>query len=236
MTRVLFLHPVALDSRAAEWLGLDDVIAPTLPGHGERARARSGLTLDDMADEIAGWTDAPVHVVGASLGGMVAMHLALNYPQRVASLALCFTTGRVDPEGMIQRAELTERVGAVGMVDGTMERWFSPEALAAPRQSSGVNYARERLLATSAERVADTWRAIAGHDVLDRLGDLRVPTTCVAGDHDLSTPLAAMESTAAAIPGAELVVLDAPHMGFLERPQEFGVALKMHLDRAERRP
>ncbi len=232
MTDVLFLHPVALDSRAAGWLGLDGVVAPTLPGHGERARARPGMTLDDVADEVVGWTDGPVHVVGASFGGMVAMHLALRYPRRVASLALCFTTARVAPEGMLQRAADTERIGSVGMASATMERWFSPEALEGP-PSSGLAYARERLEHTPAENVADVWRAISQHDVLDRLGEIRVPTTCIAGDHDLSTPLAAMEATAAAIPGAELVVLDLPHMGFLERPDLFTPALTAHLDRTE---
>jgi pimeloyl-ACP methyl ester carboxylesterase len=42
-----------------------------------------------------------------------------------------------------------------------------------------------------------------------------------------------MYATAAAIPGAEFVVLDQPHMGFLERPEEFSSALKKHLNRAE---
>ena len=78
---------------------------------------------------------------------------------------------------------------------------------------------------------ADAWRAIAGHDVLDRLHGIDVPTTCIAGLRDESTPLPAMQATAHGIPGAELVEVDEPHMGFLEEPEEFSAVLRAHLDR-----
>lgn len=230
MTDVLFLHPVALDGRAAQWLDLEDAIAPDFPGHGGRLR-RPGATLDDVADEIASETSRPLHVVGASLGGMLAMHLALRHPQLVASLALCFTTARVTPDTMLQRAELTERRGSAAMAQPTMERWFTPEGLKAEKTRPGIAYARERLRATPAGAIADAWRAIAGHDVLDRLDRIEVPTTCIAGTRDKSTPLAAMRATAEAIPGAELIEVDEPHMGFLEEPDEFVAALRIHLDR-----
>jgi 3-oxoadipate enol-lactonase len=230
MTEVLFLHPVSLDGRAAAWLGLEDVVAPAFPGHGGRLRT-PGVTLDEVADEVAAATDRPMHVVGASLGGMLALHLALRHPEKVASLALCFTTARVTPNTMLQRAELTERRGSAAMTQPTMERWFSPEALATEDTRPGVRYARERLRTTSAGAIADAWRAIAGHDVLDRLPGLDVPTTCIAGTRDESTPLPAMRATAEAIPGALLVEVDEPHMGFLEEPDEFSAVLRTHLDR-----
>ena len=230
MSSVLFLHPVALDGRAAEWLGLEDAIAPDFPGHGGSLR-RPGVTLDEVADEIAAATDGPLHVVGASLGGMLALHLAIRHPGRVASLALCFTTARVTPNTMLKRAELTERRGSAAMAQPTMERWFTSEALATEETRPGLRYARERLHATPAGAIADAWRAIAGHDVLDRLPAIDAPTTCIAGTRDESTPLAAMRATADAIPGAELVEVDEPHMGFLEEPDEFVAVLRTHLDR-----
>lgn len=230
MTDVLFLHPVALDGRAAGWLGLEGVTAPSFPGHGGRLR-RPGVTLDEAADEVAASTQGRMHVIGASFGGMLALHLALRHPDRVASLALCFTTARVTARTMLERAEQTERRGSAAMVQPTMERWFTPEGLAAEADLPGVRYARERLRATPAGAIADAWRAIAGHDVLDRLGTLAVPTTCIAGLRDQSTPLAAMRETADGIPGARLVELDQPHMGFLEQPTEFATAIHAHLDR-----
>lgn len=108
MTDVLFLHPVALDGRAAGWLGLEGVTAPSFPGHGGRLR-RPGVTLDEAADEVAASTQGRMHVIGASFGGMLALHLALRHPDRVASLALCFTTARVTARTMLERASPASR-------------------------------------------------------------------------------------------------------------------------------
>jgi 3-oxoadipate enol-lactonase len=229
---VVFLHPIALDAGAIGWLDVPGLSAPTLPGFGDRIRARAGLTLDDIADEIAGWTSGPVHLVGCSMGGMVAMHFALRFPERTASLVLGYTVGRVGRPMMLDRAAEVERIGSAGMVEPTMARWFSGPALKKSPLAAGVAYARDRLARTAAGSVADGWRAIAGHDVLDDLRRLvGVPTTCIAGRNDASTPLAAMEQLAAAIPDGRLVITDHPHMGFLEEPAEFSAIVRAHMER-----
>lgn len=228
---VVFLHPVALDARAADGLDIPGLIAPSLAGHGGRDRARPGVTLDDMADEILGWTRGRVHLVGCSMGGMVAQHFALRHPDRVASLLLAFTSARVDRDVSLARARDTEQRGAEAMLESTMQRWFTPEALAATPSAPGIAYARERLLNTRVDTIADDWRAIADHDVLDRLGSLAgIPTTCLAGTRDLSSPVPALEALADGIPGARLVLTDLPHMGFLESPTEFSALVREHLD------
>ncbi|WP_433282190.1 alpha/beta fold hydrolase [Pseudonocardia xinjiangensis] len=225
---LLFLHPVGLDRDCVRWLDLPPVRAVTFPGHGERARARPGLTLADMADEIVGHSTGPLDVVGASLGGMVALHLALAHPDRVRSLVLACTTPRGDAAVMTARADATEARGSAGMLDDTMARWFTPAALRNP-DAPALAYARDRLLTMDAGALADTWRAIGTHDVLDRLGEIRVPTTCIAGLHDLSTPMEVMTDLAARLPVARLVEMEAPHMAFLERPREFAAAVREHL-------
>lgn len=224
---LLFLHPVGLDRDCVAWLDLPPLRAVTLPGHGDRHRARPGLTIADMADEVAGHHAGPLDVVGASLGGMVAMHLALNHPDRVRSLVLACTTPYGDAATMQARAAATEARGSAGMLEETLTRWFTRGF----RQSDtpALAYARERLLATPPGVLADTWRAIGTHDVRDRLGAIRVPTTCLAGRHDVSSPPPVMRDLAARVPGARLVELDAPHMAFLERPAEFSAAVREHL-------
>jgi 3-oxoadipate enol-lactonase len=226
---LLFLHPVGLDRHAVEWLDLPGAVAATLPGHGERARARPGLTLDDMADEVAGWTDGPLDVVGASLGGMVALHLALAHPDRVRSMLLACTTARGDAETMRRRALDTEERGSAGMVESTLRRWFTPELLAVRPEPEPLAYARRRLLDTPAGVLADTWRAIGGHDVLDRLGEITAPVTCLAGTRDESTPLPVMRALAVGLARSRLVEAPVPHMAFLERPAEFTAAVREHL-------
>jgi len=232
---LLFLHPVGLDRDCAAFLDLPPVRAVTFPGHGDRHRARPGLTLADMADEIAGHHTGLLDVVGASLGGMVAMHLALAHPGLVRSLVLACTTPRGDAQVMRARADATEARGSAGMLDDTMTRWFTAEALERDPDAPPLAFARERLLAMDPGALADTWRAIAHHDVLERLGEIRVPVTCIAGRQDRSTPLPVMQDLAARLPDARLVEMDAPHMAFLERPREFAAAVREHLARVQNR-
>lgn len=225
----ILLHPVALDAHCIDWLDVPGLSAPTFPGHGSRARARAGLTLDDMADEVVGWTSGPLDVIGASLGGMVALHLALNHPDRVRSLVLACTTARTDADAMQARAKATEERGAAGMVDDAMTRWFTEEALRRTPAPAPLEYARRCLGSIDTGALADTWRAVAGHDVFARLGEIPVPSTCIAGTRDVSTPSAVMAELADGLPQSRLVELDAPHMAHLERPAEFSEAVRDHL-------
>jgi 3-oxoadipate enol-lactonase len=165
----------------------------------------------------------------------VAMHLALAHPDRVRSLVLACTTPRGDAQVMEARAEATEARGAAGMLEDTMTRWFTAGVLERDPDAPPLAYARERLLAMDPGALADTWRAIARHDVLDRLGEIRVPVTCIAGRQDRSTPLPVMQDLAARLPDARLVEMDAPHMAFLERPREFAAAVREHLAWAQDR-
>jgi 3-oxoadipate enol-lactonase len=228
---LLFLHPVGLDARCVQFLDLPGARAATFPGHGDRRRARPGLSLGDMADEVAGWTTGPVDLLGASLGGMVALHVALNHPDRVRSLVLSCTTAYGNPEVMNGRAAETEARGAQGMVAQTLTRWFRRETLARAPAAPAVEYARRCLTGMDTGALADTWRAIAGHDVRGPLAEIDVPTTCIAGEHDVSTPPAVVAELADRIPGARLERLDAAHMAHLEQPQQFAEIVRRHLDR-----
>ena len=81
--------------------------------------------------------------------------------------------------------------------------------------------ARERLLSTDVRGWADAWTAIAAIDTAPRLKDIRVPTLCLVGELDKSTPPPVVQKIADAIPGARFVVMPGgPHMLFIEQPEE----------------
>ena len=179
-------------------------------------------TLDDMADDSVGLLaelgiDA-AHVVGASMGGMIAQTIAIRHPQRVLSLTSIMSTPgpRVAPPTeaaaaalmvppATSREEAIERAIAATKVIGSPgfppdEEWIA--------ESAGVAYDR----AFDPPGFARQFVAIqASGDRTEQLSGVRVPTLVVHGADDPLVTLPGGEATAAAIPDAELVVI--PGMG-----------------------
>ena len=228
MRPVLFLHPFGLDGRAASWLQLPTVLSPSLPNHGGRLVQRPGLAIEDLVDEVVGWLGQPVDVVGCSMGGIVALHLALDFPEKVASLALVCTAASVPREEILSRAVETVESAPEVVVANTLSRWFTPTTLNGT-PSDQVEYAIRQLGSTNRVGLAAVWRAIAEHDVRSRLHEINVPTSCIAGVSDVSTPLAASQELAEGIPGARLEEINGAHMAFLELPDQFASMIRAHL-------
>jgi pimeloyl-ACP methyl ester carboxylesterase len=228
---LVLLTPIGLDAGCWERVPLPEVatVKHTFPGFGGRPRARQPPTMASLADEIAASYDGPLDVVGVSLGGMVAQHLTVRHPQRVRSLLVACTGASADPATMEQRAADVEAGGMAAVLEETLARWFTPDALAVRPEHPGIAYARRTLLALAPDCFADGWRAIGGHDVVARLSEIAVPTTALAGTLDSASPLARTREISDCVPDARLVVLDGPHMMQLECPAEFGSALSEHL-------
>jgi 3-oxoadipate enol-lactonase len=226
---ILFLHPIGLDRYV--W---SDVLVPgstalDFPGHG-MTQAIGPVSMAGLADWVLGHISRPATLVGMSLGGMVAQQVALRAPDAVASLVIACSNAASNPRMMRERAAMTRRNGMAGTLETTLDRWFTPEARSAPGHP-GVEYARQRLLEDDPEVVAQYWEAMAGHDVAAQLSSVKVPTTFVAGAVDKASSLEVLQAMAEAVPGAELKVVDGPHMLTLERPREFAAVLARHLNR-----
>jgi len=230
---LVLLPPVGLDEHCWDWLELPvPAIRHVYPGFGSRPRDGRPADLDAWADEVAGLGDGePLDLAGVSMGSMVAQHVAVRHPDRVHSLLLGCTGGSADPAVALGRAEAAEAGGMTAVLDATMRRWFTAAALTARPGHPGVGYACATLLALDPASWAAGWRAIAGHDVLARLGAVTAPATCVAARGDLSAPVERVRRLAEAIPGARLEILDGPHMIHLENPAAFSAVLATHLRR-----
>jgi 3-oxoadipate enol-lactonase len=228
---LVLLTPIGLDAGCWERVPLPEVatVTHTFPGFGGRPRAPQPPTMASLADEIAASYEGPLALAGVSLGGMVAQHLAVRHPQRVQSLLVACTGASAEAATMEQRAERALADGMPGVLEETLARWFTPAALAMDPEHPGVAYARRALLALEPACFADGWRAIAGHDIVARLGEIAVPTSCIAGSADAASPVSRTRELSERVPGARFVVLDGPHMMHLERPLEFAAALSEHL-------
>jgi pimeloyl-ACP methyl ester carboxylesterase len=238
---ILLLH--GLGSSSADWayqrtaLGARyRVIAPDLRAHGRSPRARGRLTAEVMASDVAallgGLEVAPAHVVGLSLGGCVALSLALDHPDRVRSLTLVNAFPRPAPAGPRGALRFVTRLGLLACAPMRVVAAHAARGLF-PRPEQ-----RELYLAAVASLASNPrWtylaciRGLLGFDVRRRLGEVRCPTLVVAGDRDTTVPLASKQLLQQSIPGAELIVVsDSGHVTPYDQAERFNTLLLAFLD------
>ncbi len=199
---------------------LDDAGAPDVLAVMGGDHSRVAYRLADMAEDTAGLLDAlgldGAHLVGASMGGMIAQTLAIRHPERVRSLtSIMSTTGdpavgapaeaalgallappATDRESAVQRAVDTYRViGSPGFE-------FDEHGL---RERAGLSFDRAYNPAGVARQLA---AILASPDRTADLARVAVPTLVVHGEQDALIDVSGGRATAAAIPGAELLVVD----------------------------
>ena len=241
---LLLVHGVGLDLHMWEPVArrLEQhrrVLRYDLLGHGASAAPPADLTLAHLSAQVTDLLDAlgveQVDVVGFSLGGLVARELALSRPARVRSLVLLATVhGRSPAEqaGVDGRVREVERGGVAATVEAALERWFTPGfAHARPEVIAAV---RGRLLANDRQAYLQLYRLFAAGDatIRGRLHTIRCPTLVATGADDTGSTPAMARALAAAIPGADCVILPGlRHLAPLEAPTAVAGLLEAFLDR-----
>ena len=234
-TPVVLVHPVGLDLTycAAQIEALSDahaVVAFDLPGHGSSPGEPADWTLGQAAEMLARVIRSSgsegAHVIGVSVGGMIAQAqaqaqaLALAEPDRVRSLVLIDTAAafpKAVRAGVRARAAMARDGGMPAVLPSTIERWFTPDTAA--RRPDLIDRVSKTLLADDPAIHAAMWDMIAELDLVAQLHRIACPTLILVGEHDPSSPPAAARVLQDNIAGAELhVVPDASHMAVLERP------------------
>lgn len=225
---VLYLHPIGLDGHVWDEVAVDGGLTPSFPGFGDTLRLDEPPSFDAMVEFVAAQLDGPADIVGCSLGSMVAQHVAVERPDLVRSLVLACGAGRTSAEAARQRAAAARAGGMTAVLPSTLERWLTPDALGDDGHP-GVRYVRDRLLRDDPEVFASYWDFMAGHDMLDALGQIRAPVTVIAGESDRAAPVSAMAETAARIPGARFEPMPGPHILPLENAAGLRDAVARHL-------
>jgi pimeloyl-ACP methyl ester carboxylesterase len=217
---------------ALDWPGHGDSPMPPAPWH-----ASAAMFADAVEDVVDALDLAPVAVVGNSVGGFAAARLAIRRPQVVSALVLVDSGGFDGPT-------LRSRAFCAAMSRPWFLRaiypWFAARYLHA-RDGAAV---RIRDAAVAAARRPGTteilnglWRSFSGpeHDLRADAGGISAPTLLVWGVHDPVVPPRLGRRAAAAIPGARLIVLDAGHVPFADRPEAFLAAVLPFLEPTRRR-
>ncbi len=237
-TPLVLLHPLGVDhtfwrdvqSRLVDVHGLADVVAIDLPGHGRGPMPRAGATVADLADLVELQLEArgllPAHLVGVSLGGLVAQVVAARRPTAVVRLVLADTVA-VYPEQMQsmwrQRAATARSSGLDSLVDPMVEMWFTEAYRTDPE--GRVAEVRETFASTDPEGYARTCEALSTADVTATTASIEAPTLVVCGTSDAPPFVAAATWLAGEIPDADLVWQEGAHAVALERPMEFADAV-----------
>lgn len=215
-------------------------------GTGDSDPVRAPMSMDDLAHDAVAVLDAAgidsAHVVGVSMGGMIAQHIALDHRDRVRSLVLGCTAavgrgGGAPPWRMLASAALRPLLGPArtfGVV--------APALYAERTRREQPERVREDLAVRVADRtdprtVYAQMAAIARHDVRARLHELAdVPTLVLHGDEDRLVPPDRACDLAAAIPGARLVMLrSCGHILTTDAEAATAAAILDHLERCAAR-
>jgi 3-oxoadipate enol-lactonase len=215
-----------------------DVIAFDNRGIGLSAPIEGAFTIVEMAEDAAGLMDElgieSAHVVGISMGGMIAQDLALAHPERLRSLTLgCTYCG--GPGSQLMPQENVE-ILAAGMMSGDRDKAIraSYEVNLSPAfRSDESRYAAFHEMATSvpaAKRTIELQaQAIFGHDTSARLGEISTPTLIVHGTDDGVLPYPNGELIASLMPTARLETLESVgHMFWWEQPDRSAELVREH--------
>lgn len=219
------------------------VICPDLPGHGRSPLLSSPTTVDGMADAILELLDTlamteRVVLGGISMGGYVALSLAVRYPERLCGLMLFDTKSATDvPAAAVLREKNARMIETTGKTDDFIDGML-PKLLAdATRQRNPDLIARlsKIMRETSPEVVSTTLRALASRpDRTDELAKIRVPTLITVGEHDAISPPAEMKAMAERIPHALFKIIPGSgHLPPIENPAAVNDAIGAFLSSLE---
>ena len=219
--------------------GACQVITYDVRGHGESDVPPGPYAMADFAEDLAGLLDAlgveSAHLVGISMGGMIAQEFVLTWPRRVRSLVLADTTSEYHQEArrqLAERARIAEERGLRPLVESTIDRWFTPAFR--QTQPAAVERIRNLLQRAYPQGYAASCRAIAGAEWTERLVGVTTPTTILVGSEDTSTPIEMALKIHEHIPGSQYEVIPlAAHLTCVSQPSEFAYAVLSTVKSAE---
>jgi len=203
-------------------------------GHGASTATDGDYNLASLVDDLVAVMNAArigrALIAGVSLGGMIAMELALGRPERVEGLVLVCTSAAMDHAAWQARIDAVRAGGMHAIADLAMQRFLSDGfRMAQPAVADAIHTG---LLATDARGYAGCAAAIRDMDLAFRLGGITCPVLVVAGGKDVSTPCEPHgRLLVESMKGAELAMVDTGHLAPVEAPD---VLAQLIVDFSER--
>ena len=204
-------------------------------GMGKSGKPPGPYTTRMMADDTVGLMDflgiQTAHVLGVSMGGMIAQEVAINHPDSVNKLVLGSTFARRDEMSGFSpaineaweayekspRDEASLRRFGSAVMSPAINNW-SNRVFLIPLMKIAIRFASVR----SFGRALEQWDAILTHDAADRLGMIKAPTLVICGTEDRSIRPTSSDAIARLVPKAKLVkIAGGSHSLYMEKSGEF---------------
>ena len=237
---VVLIHGVGADGRS--WDGVVKslgeeftTLALDLAGHGRSAPIREPYSLERFAADVLATMDRAgmerAHVVGFSLGGLIAQQIALAAPERVDRLALlAAVAGRTDEERakVVGRLDAIRSGGIAAVTGAARERWFTAEF--ARDNPERIAQRIAELEANDLESYLEAYRVFGTSELGPELHRITARTLVLTGEHDVGSNTRMARFMHEAIRTSELVILPRlKHSLLVEAPLLVARALRRFL-------
>lgn len=206
------------------------VLAVDLRGHGRSAKPPGPYAIPMFAADIAAFIDrqtlTPVHLVGISLGGMIAFELAVNHPQLLHSLVIVNSVPAMIPRGFSDHWQLWRRAAIVKLMGmRRMGEYLAPRLFPKPEHEPFRQEIAERWAQNDKRAYLAASRSFVGWDVMNQLSTIRCPSLIISADEDY-WPVSVKEAYTAKMPTAKLwVIEDSHHATPVDQADRFNTAV-----------
>ena len=236
---LVMLHCLGMSHHLWDCLGgLADrftVLSYDLPGHGETAVPAAPYGIEDLSAQLAGVLRregvARAHVMGISLGGLVAQCFAATEPAMTDRVVLCDTTPRYTEDARAMwavRAAAARKSGPASLLPEIEKIWFTPGFLAG--SPPAVQLVRDTFRACPGEGYALACEALAAADLRPLAPRIKAPALVICGSEERAPFLDAAHWLGETIAGARLEFIpQAAHASVLEQPARIEALVRAFL-------
>ena len=218
--------PMQMEAFAARYR----VIAVDLRGHGRSTKPPGPYTIPMFANDTVTFLKAvqipSAHILGISLGGMIAFQLAVSAPEMVKSLVIVNSVPSMVVMGFADRWQLWRRSAIVELMGvRRMGEYLAPRLFPKPEQAELRQEIIQRWAQNDKKAYLASMRSFVGWDVTQQLANIQCPTLVISADEDY-WPVAEKDAYTAKIPQARLLVInDSRHATPVDQPEVFNTAV-----------
>jgi pimeloyl-ACP methyl ester carboxylesterase len=202
------------------------VITLDLRGHGKSSKPAGPYSMEMLAKDTAQLIQQlklkSGHILGISLGGMVAFQLVLDYPHLVRSLVITNSTVDMVPKSIKERLAIWQRVMIVRLMGmEKMGQVLADRFMPHPEQKELREVFIQRWGENDKTAYLEALKGIVGWSVKDRLAEIKCPALIIGADGDYF-PVEEKEAYVSMIPNSKLVIVEnSRHALPAERPEDF---------------